>query len=267
MRLQLEVWARRIKAVLRFAYNATQLVAALFGILGITVGGALIAWYLQNFAIVIPLVTFALGLITASTLVFIVYWRTSAVKWLMRGYRWIKAEYLYTIDNDNPQLHTQYVTILLEAIRPGVDHFENRYLWSGRGQIDDPLILSPGHKLMGMTQRAVWSYYYVDLGHEMRVGERVEIRIQQNLFDFENKFEPFLAKTLKEPLDELILHVQIPNTRFPSVIHFNEEDSPPPLGSLLNNESVGEIDKARGDIRWLIHSPVFGRRYEIRWVW
>ena len=131
-----------------------------------------------------------------------VYLKASPVKSLLRGYRWVTAEYLYTIHEDNPKHHSQVISITLETLRPGVDHFENRYLWSGEGKEDSPNLLSAGHTLMGPpVQHGIWKYYYVHFGHELAMAERIEIKILQELYDTKGRFEPFLAKTIIEPLD------------------------------------------------------------------
>jgi len=215
----------------------------------------------------IPLFAFAVGIVFTLAIVVAVYLRASPTKWLLRGYRWVRAEYSYHIHDDDPKHHSQIVTIQLEALRPGVDHFENRYLWSGKGQEAEPEILSPGHNLMTpVVQLGMWKHYYVYLGRELAVGERVDITILQEFYDSEGKFEPFLAKAVVEPLDHLVLCATVPRDRPPLEIFHQELSAPRPADSLIRRVP-GKFDTAKYEMRWDIDSPIFGHVYEIRWAW
>lgn len=265
MNVQIKVWIIRWKSIFAFIFNATSFASALITLFATSIGAAIIAWILQYRSLTVPLLTFALGIAITLIAVVAVYLKASPVKWLLRGYRWVNAEYLYTIHEDNPKHHSQLITIVLESLRPGVDHFENRYLWSGEGKEDSPKLQSPGHSLMGPpVQRGVWKYYFVHFGYELAMAERMEIKILQELYDTKGKFEPFLSKTIIEPLDHLTLRVVLPKTQTPTKIDLTEGSGPVPSDSMIHKET-GKFDTNNREIRWEIQSPALGHRYEIRW--
>jgi hypothetical protein len=261
---QLFIFSRRFKALLYFIFNTAQFIAALIGIFSTTLGLAVIAWFFKLQFLLIPAICFSLGIFVALVIVILTYARSTPSRRFLRGYRWVKAEYKYTIHDDDPKHHSQTITILLEALRHGVGQFENRYLWSGKGKENDPKVISPGHSLIGPpVQRGLWKFYFVYLGRELSVGERAEVIITQDLYDTENKFEPFLAKTVFEPLDRLILRAVFPRNALPSQASCCEEGGPVPTNNLIRSIQA-EINPT-GEILWAIESPVFGHRYEIRW--
>jgi hypothetical protein len=144
MSLRSRLFIDRLKAVIYIIFNVTQFASAIIGILVTSIGLAIISWLLKLQAYVIPISTFSAGVLLTLIVTLLIYTRSSRSRWLLQGYRWVSAEYFYSIHEDDPKHHTQIVTILLEAIRPGVDHFENRYLWSSPGKEDLPIILTPG---------------------------------------------------------------------------------------------------------------------------
>lgn len=264
MRLQLEIWVKKFKAFAYFIFNAAQFISAMLAILTTAIGLAIIVWLLKFQALLIPILTFSAGVFITLVVVIYAYTRSSPSRRLLRGYRWVQAEYMYTIHEDDPKHHSQTISILLEAMRPGVDHFENRYSWSGKGKEEEPTILSPGHGLLGPPLlRGGWKYYFIHLGHELAVGERIEVKLVQELYDSEGKFEPFLAKVVYEPVDRLILHVVLPRKSIPVEASCSEESGPTPTNHLIKKTPT-KISQS-GVILWDIPSPVFGHRYVIHW--
>jgi hypothetical protein len=261
--------AERFKATLIFFSSATQFVVNIFTIISFFaagIGGAgITAFWPKYRAYAFLLFAFALGIFVA-VVAAIVISKSPPTKWLIRGYRWVRAEYLYCIHD--PRHHSQTITILLEAVRPGVALFENRYQWSGRGREELPKIISPpGATLLGPpVQHGLWKYYYVHLGRELSVGERMEVKISQELYDDEGRFEPFLAKTIAEPLDRLVLRVVFPQNSPPREAVCNVSSAAAPAGVVIQSTPC-QYDSVSRELRWEIPKPVFGRRYEIRWRW
>lgn len=267
MRLQLQLWVKRLRGLCYIIFNVTQFVSALIAIFATSLGAAALAWLANQRAWIVPSLAFAAGIAVTLAVVVATYLRASPARWLLRGYRWIRAEYYYRVDENDPKHHSQTITIELESMRPGVDHFENRYLWSGKGREFEPRVQSRGHVLMGAPiQRGLWKYYFIHLGHELQVGERVTVEIFQDLYDDEGKFEPFLAKTIIEPVDHLVLRVALPRALRPAQIICSETSSAIPTDSLVQ-KMPGQYDDKSGEISWSIPSPIFGHRYEIRWRW
>ena len=86
----------------------------------------------------------------------------------------------------------------------------------------------------------------------------------QDLYDTDNKFESFLAKTVLEPVDKVILHVALPKSNLPTQVSYREERAAPPNNMLIKT-TPGKVDSRSGEIIWEIHSPSFGHRYVINW--
>lgn len=268
LRLRLEILVRRLKVISYVLFNAVQFAASLIAIFATSLMVAVVAWFggEQQRPWVLPLFSFALGVLFTMSLVVISYLRASPPRWLARGYRWVKAEYLYRIHEEDPKHHTQLITIEIEAIRPGVDHFENRYRWTAQGTEHDPELLNENQRLMGPPiQHAGWKYYYIHFGHELAVGERIEIKIRQELNERKN-LETVLGKVVAEPLEELILRVALPKNRPRKQVWNNELSGPPPIGILVGQRGKNNYDPESGEvIPWVIRSPTFGHLYEIRW--
>jgi len=246
----------RSLAVLLF--NTSQLVAALITIFTTSVGAALITFFLhKRFAL--PIATFAVGLLFGSALLFLVYLRSASARGVLVGYRWISADYTYTISPTDPHDHQQDVSIEIEAIRPRVTSFENRFFWTGRGEAEI-FVTNPGQSLGGRYQYAGWTYYSVNLGRELAIGERTRVSITQLLYDKEGVFECFLAKTLDEPIAELSLHVNLPKAPL-SAARTEYVGSPPSSQVVRRNQ----IDSPGTMLEWHIPSPIMKHRYEIRW--
>jgi hypothetical protein len=258
----------RFKATLIFVSSATQFVVNIFTIISFfasIVGAGITTFWTKYRDYAFLLSAFALGIFVA-VVTAIVISKSPPTKWLIRGYRWVRVEYLYCIHD--PKHHSQTITILLEAVRPGVVLFENRYQWSGRGREELPKIISPPEAtLLGPPiQHGLWKYYYVHLGRELSVGERIEVKISQELYDDEGRFEPFLAKTIAEPLDYLVLRVVFPQDHPPRGAVCNVSSAEGPAGVVIQSTPC-QYDSVSRELRWEIPKPAFGRRYEIRWRW
>src|SRR6266702_711133 len=132
--MALQQLREKLKVCGQMLYTAVQLASALITIFAATIGATVLALILRYEILLIPLAAFALGTLVALITFLITYSRTSRSRWLLQGYRWISAEYLYTIHSEDTSHHTQTIRILLQAIRSGIDHFENRYFWTARGQ-------------------------------------------------------------------------------------------------------------------------------------
>ena len=128
-----------------------------------------------------------------------------------RGYRTVRAEYVYSINADDPHLHQQDVLLEIEALRDGVTVFYNQYWWTGKGTDRGPEIRSTGHRLIEPPRTYIgWQAYTVDLGRPLRKNERETVAIRQRMTDTEEAFESVLAKAVHEELDRLVLEVDLP---------------------------------------------------------
>jgi hypothetical protein len=179
-----------------------------------------------------------------------------------RGYRWRRAEMVYSIDKHDPSHHSLRVTVELQAIRPGVSLFEDRYWWSGHGEDENLEALRPPTEVLGPVRQSEWKYFYVPLGRELAVGETITVVTRQKLVDSGGTFQPFFAKTVVEPLDSLTLKVELPEGRVH--VESTEYDGVGP-GSRSLRPLDHRYDHSAGEILLDVSSPVVGHRYEVRW--
>lgn len=124
--------------------------------------------------------------------------------------------------------------------------------------------MSAGHTLAGLGAKKDWKYVQVHLGHALSKGERTEISTIQEFYDIQEKFKPYLARTVVDPVDLSILRVILPKNNLPSEVIFNEWNILGPPGTLIRT-MPGEINSENGEILWEIRNPIFGHRYEIKW--
>lgn len=265
MKLKFQNLLRKLRAISSLAFNTLQFIAALIAIIGVTGGAALVSWLLNGQSWLVPLATFIFGVFVTFLLVAFFLVKSSPPRWAIKGYKIVKTDSLYIIHKDDPSHHSFIVEVEIEAINSGVSIYESLYRWTGQGTEDEPKILSPGHTLLGkLIKQNGWKYFYIHLGHELRVGSRTTIKTQQELYDINNNFEPFLSKVITLPMDHVILHVILPEALFPSKIFFREWDSAGPNANIVR-EIPGQIHSHSGEIRWEIFSPVFRHRYSIDW--
>lgn len=234
---------------------------------------------LQN--VLIPASFFILGVCVTIVGVQVynyIYSKYYPVRWFLYGYRWVNAKYQYCLVDNTKTQHSQIAEITIRAIRIGVSIFENKYSWSGHGKVDSLEVLSVGHELMHSSTRQQhffpydrWRYYYIYLGHEIPVDEDVVIKIKQELHDDEGRFEPYLSKTITEPLERLELSVLLPeNLHYHNAYNYE-------LGKGPRFERVARVAcptkhvKVNGnwyvELSYVILEPHMDHKYQIRWEW
>jgi hypothetical protein len=127
------------------------------------------------------------------------------------GYRVKSAKYSYSFDRLDYSAHLQEVDTEVEATRNGVSLFEGRYSWSGSGSAD--LTLETSRQILlsdPMMRLRGYNYYYVYLRRPLLIGDAEQIRVRQSFIDHDRRMDPQLTKTVREPLDSLILSVSFP---------------------------------------------------------
>ncbi|MBQ0904423.1 hypothetical protein [Micromonospora sp. U21] len=203
----------------------------------------------------------ALGALSATLLL----QRRSRIVEIQRGYKWISAEFHYEIDEQDPHQHTHFVKIYIEATRDGAFLFRNQYLWSGSGSEAPLEVTSKGHRLLGEVKKSSgWAAYYVDLGHEMQKGERSCVEIVQRLTDSGEKFDPFIAKTVQERIDELTLSISLPQHLRPLAVWRIERTGFGP-GAKVVRRDQGELGNGSPTAVFVKKNPKIGHNYELLW--
>lgn len=244
------------RSLVRFLMGAVQLAGALIAILA-TAAGAAILSAIAHWSLTWPFACLTLGLVIGSGTVFFSYLRESRGRSLLKGYRWVRASYAYTVKSAID--HEQAVAIEIEANRPRVSYFEGRFMWTGSGDsVFD--INSPRHSVSHLYRSGGWTHYGVNLGRELGVGDRECIRVTHVLSDSHNTFEPIVAKVIIEPIDELMLTVVLPVA--PKDVWRIMYSGPPPTGV----PRLRELLEHHGErFEWRVRSPILNCRYELRW--
>ncbi len=235
--------------------------------------------------LLIPSLFFALGVLLTIAILAVsnlIFARTIPGRWIVRGYRWVNAEYTYCIENEDLTEHWQEIKIILRATRSGVNIFENKYSPSGHPFLETLEVLSPGHQLMksDLTQRPYfpfnrWKYYYIYMGYELPLDSDVEVKIKQTLhYKPDGSFEPFIAKTVTEPIKGLKLRLLVPQSVHLHNAYKCELNHAGPHNQIIDRIScpypysiIQYNGKFFKDISYELSKPRLNHRYEIRWEW
>lgn len=265
---ELPFWRRPPRTWLTqaLAYLAEQLFLALLALLVAALVPAAWALFSGSLYPLLLVAALAVGFAICFFVLVLPQIRSRQTQWIFRGYRWVRAEFTYSIDETDDRKHIQDIEIEIEAMRPRISSIENRYQWSGSGRSKPILLGNPKHKILGSTiRRGMWEYYYVYLGRELEVGDREIIKIHQEFYDTRRQFQPFLAKTVVELLGNLTLRVKLPTARKAAVksISLEETSGIAPIQTRVSTKS-GSIDSA-GIITYSVDSPKFNNNYMIVW--
>lgn len=95
---------RRLKSIGNLLYITLGFIGSLITIVTVlsTIGLALLAWITHQQKLLVPLITFAIGIIITLIvlLISLIYSNSIPVRWILRGYRWVRVEYLYSIEDE-----------------------------------------------------------------------------------------------------------------------------------------------------------------------
>lgn len=209
------------------------------------------------------------GVALGAVLIFAASARAANSVEVQRGYRWVEATYTYEIDAADPHAHTQTVEVEIEAIRDGVRAFTNQYRWSGSGVDTGPVVTSPGHSLSGPSRRALgWRSYVVTLDPALKKAQRTTVAIRQQLTDDVEAFDPYLAKSVHETMEQLTLRVRLPHHLKPLLVWKVARDGVGPEGPEVERGTPQVTADATAHgwvIEWLVSRPVVGLTYELYW--
>jgi hypothetical protein len=183
------------------------------------------------------------------------------------GYRWLQATYTYVIDASDPHHHSQVTDVVIKAIRDGVRTFSNQYRWSGSGDETVPTVTSSGHTLSGPVERSLaWRRYDVRLEPYLQKGETTTVSLLQQLYDTDERFELFLAKSVHDPTERLTLRVDLPIHLTPERAWCVTQVGAGPRARLVDREVIAPArDGSRAVLEWHVPRPAQGRSYQLRW--
>jgi hypothetical protein len=191
-----------------------------------------------------------------------------------RGYVQIGTRHAYSISNEDLREHAIARWFEIEAIRSNVFNFRFHYQWSGHGQERRPVVISPGHSLLwGPVKMGSWSYCQVRFDRPLSAGERAIIKVEQELYDTDCEFRPFLSANVgHEGTEWLELEIMLPAQRLPSSIHFKAFDRIGGDANLvpgLSSTGSYTTDKESGtaSILWRPKNLRMNYRYVIEWMY
>lgn len=185
------------------------------------------------------------------------------------SYSWESAEYEFRFDPSDPRHQVQFTKIKIRANRDDVILFRNSYLWTGKGA--SHLQTLNGHRVVaeGVVVDSQRQYYRVLLERPLNRGDTAVIKIRQEFFDEDRKFQPVLAKNINEPVGKLTLRVIFPVELEPRQVVSRElvRSRSSESGWRTVHERNADLEKT-GDASEVVYEasgPRVGRRYDISW--
>jgi hypothetical protein len=183
---------------------------------------------------------------------------------VIKGYRFDSIDLHYRVTDDRT-FHHFSASYLIEAVRAGVNHVEQRFYWSGRGHID-VAVVSEGHALMGPPRPSgYFKYFYIFLGRELAQGDKATVKHTISCrAETATSVQPFLRREVRDPTGQLLLRVSLP--RDAAVTEARGEVWRRADDRVIESSSV-EIDSESNEMRWEISKPKEGHAYALRWEW
>lgn len=176
----------------------------------------------------------------------------------------------YEVLDDASTTHRAEDTYWLRA-RSWFRFFEHRYRWTGSGVERPPRVLpssddvhSAYYRIHGpLIRDGENRIFLIDMARDVAPDEDVTVRFEQDLIDHHETFEPRLRKTIRTPIDKLILQVLLPpalraNVRATVRDLVTEAPAAAPVALAPEGDE--------GVFRYEIDSPVVGQRYAIEWT-
>lgn len=246
--------ARTVSEVVKFA----QALVALLIALGL--GTAVVSFVRNQW----PVFALSLGIILVATLLF------ASMRSLLQAVPvkryptklWLREVVYQYFDRTHMR---QIKDFVLEARVHGVDHFTDRYKWTGEG--DEQLrVTSPGHALAGPRSEPAqfWMFYDVRFS-PLSKGEKTRIRVEWDLYDEKVTAQPLLVTGVYEPTEVLVLRVILPRELAPQDVHFCVY--PDFVETTPTEVYTGTYDRVTGEICWRVRKPMLKAKYAIIWSW
>jgi hypothetical protein len=179
-----------------------------------------------------------------------------------RGYRGEEASNTFAFDPNNPRLQVHTSEFEIKITRTGAPIFEDSYCWSGRGTEMLPVVLSPGHALLGGVLRdGIRERYNVYLGDHVK-GDSDHIKVQQIVEDSEGTLLPYYSMSVIRPWRRLNLRVIFPPDECPRSVKLGVYNGSDPTTTLIS-QRTRPVDST-SEVVWSIR-PKRGRSYRISW--
>ena len=169
----------------------------------------------------------------------------------------LKVGYHYTTQHE--MVYTKGWT--LKASRSNLDRLTDKYLWTGRGEIDvAPVLVSQEYREIG--KRSVWTYFDVHFGRVLSRKEVIDVALQWSLTDEEGSAVPFFSATITRPTGELEFELGLPPEAGVTEVLCEKTNG---IDSAVTYETETiELDK-HGEATWTIKNPKLLHHYVVSW--
>lgn len=131
-------------------------------------------------------------------------------------------ELVYKYGEDGQTMH-QRKRFIMRALRDGIEHYIDRYRWSGHGKCDVKLLTS-GFNITNERRGELGSYFQITVTfpHRLLKGEEVDFTIEWELFDENKAAIPFLSTRIYRETKHLSMRVMLPPQLAPKHAHCYE---------------------------------------------
>jgi hypothetical protein len=150
-------------------------------------------------------------------------------------------------------------TIKIKALTRGVSSYHDRYIWTGDGAIEVRCRIK-GQAYMDRGKLSGYQCYAIALGRTLNKGEECEVEIEWTLTDSGHRAQPFLATTIREPTDDLVMSVKLPANPGEAICEVRTHGS-----VLVPTETTAiRFDRSNTAV-WFKHKPKLLHHYQMRW--
>ena len=154
--------------------------------------------------------------------------------------------------------------IKLRSQKNNVDHFEDRYRWTGSGKCIMKSSTS-GYKIANQHkgEEGIWDYFSVIFPRALHKDDTAEFTIEWELFDEQAQASTFLSAMIDRETEYLLLQVNLPIELAPTSAYSFEFENMFDKYPL----KVGRLDwnPATKCLKYEVVNPVKYHQYSIRW--
>lgn len=179
------------------------------------------------------------------------------------GFEILLKEIVYEYSSDG-QTMWQRKRLHMRALYNGIDHFTDRYRWTGSGKCIVRSLTS-GFSISNQRKEEFWDYFDVNFPRALHRGEEVDFTIEWELFDAEKIALPFLTTLIDRETKHLSLQVILPRELAPTRAYSHE---------FANNVDTLPIETqpikwspASQRISYEVPHPKKYHKYSIRWYY
>lgn len=150
----------------------------------------------------------------------------------------------------------------LKALRNGLDRYQDKYLWTGKGNVTLKS-KDKSQKVAATDRKNVWQNYEIRFPYMLNEGDIIETCPVWTLIDEENMAVPFMSSSIEEPTKNLKFVLKLPaDVKVASVV----KEISSGLGARKPFSSVPDELKD-SSVVWIEPEPKLLHHYELKWQW